>query len=112
MLSGIGPRVHLEEMGVFPIIADLPVGNTLSGHFVIPFDFLLDNSTELGWTSQPSESRVSVENLYQFLANSWGPLTRYPGLEMYIASGVNGNREWPDGMLYLICNYKCKYLCK
>ncbi len=109
MLSGIGPKEHLKEVGVSPLIADLPgVGSSLSEHFIVPFDFLLDNQTELGWTSG-SDSLSTVQNFYNFFVRSYGPLTRYPGLEMYIASGVNGDRDWPDGMLYLVYNQKCAF---
>lgn len=31
MLSGVGPREHLEQMGI-PVVADLPVGHNLQDH--------------------------------------------------------------------------------
>lgn len=38
MLSGIGPKKHLEEMGI-PCVADLPVGENLHDHLFFPITF-------------------------------------------------------------------------
>ncbi|XP_068081174.1 glucose dehydrogenase [FAD, quinone] [Anabrus simplex] len=36
MLSGIGPREHLEKIGINPIIEDLKVGENLHDHIMLP----------------------------------------------------------------------------
>uniref|UniRef100_H2Y9U3 Glucose-methanol-choline oxidoreductase N-terminal domain-containing protein n=1 Tax=Ciona savignyi TaxID=51511 RepID=H2Y9U3_CIOSA len=46
MLSGIGPRKHLEEMGI-DVIADMPgVGQNLQDHLQIPATFIATNLTK------------------------------------------------------------------
>ena len=42
MLSGVGPADHLTEKGIFPVIADLPVGKNLHDHVgIIGMVFLI-----------------------------------------------------------------------
>lgn len=42
MLSGIGPKKHLESIEI-PVLADLPVGFNLQDHMVISFSLSTTN---------------------------------------------------------------------
>ncbi|CAH1972274.1 unnamed protein product [Acanthoscelides obtectus] len=44
MMSGVGPKKHLKELGIVPRI-DLPVGENLQDHITTGFDLVLLNKT-------------------------------------------------------------------
>ncbi|XP_012217941.1 glucose dehydrogenase [FAD, quinone]-like [Linepithema humile] len=69
MLSGIGPKQHLREMGI-PNIVDLPVGKNLQDHVVwlgILLAFKNENATP------PSPINI-LDEAYDYLMHSRGPL--------------------------------------
>lgn len=68
MLSGVGPRDNLEEVGV-PVVRDLPVGENLQDHVYIPMHFAFSNFTQ----SVPPGTHL--DNAYQYLKDRTGPLS-------------------------------------
>ena len=63
MLSGIGHRKHLEDMGI-DVIADVPVGDNFREHVLTSIDFLIDSY------SLPKDSDdLTIKNLAQLLIN-------------------------------------------
>ncbi|KAJ8917305.1 hypothetical protein NQ315_002323 [Exocentrus adspersus] len=92
MLSGIGPRHHLESLGI-PCFQDLPVGGNLQDHVAfVGLSFLIDAPISL------SLERF-VEGISLLANNGTGPLTSLGGVEGigYIKTGVSKTvRDQPD----------------
>ena len=96
MLSGIGPRDHLTDLGI-PVQADLPVGNNLQDHILIPMDYLVVNESDIQW-SRNLDYIMTVQNLYDYYVNADGPLIQLPTVLTYHSSRFNDNPDWPDGI--------------
>ncbi len=109
MLSGIGHRDHLQSVGVTPLLVDLPVGDRLYEHLSINFDYLATNRSLIP-TEGDLANQLTVENLYQFFTRATGQLAGLPFAETYIATGINGERAWPDVNVYVLISQISKCL--
>ncbi|OWF45867.1 L-sorbose 1-dehydrogenase [Mizuhopecten yessoensis] len=74
MLSGVGPRKHLKDMGI-PVIADLPVGENLRDHLMFVFRQLTNTSH-----STTEEEAESLTEQLRYYVLGKGPLS-YGGPE-------------------------------
>ncbi len=70
MLSGLGPREHLEEMGI-PVVRDLPgVGSNLQDHLMVPLTYAVKDEAEAF-----SASVVSLlREVFNYVVRSAGSL--------------------------------------
>lgn len=99
MLSGIGPREHLETMGI-KVISDLPVGLNLQDHIYGSISFSINKRTSLMLTQT-----VTPPNIATYLSSGRGPLTALGGVEglgFLRSKFVNQSDDWPDIQIHLL----------
>ncbi|KAI4501931.1 hypothetical protein M0802_002613 [Mischocyttarus mexicanus] len=95
MLSGIGPRNHLESLSI-PVIQDSPgVGQNLQDHIAIGgLIFLIDYEISLVFSRL-----INVNSALRYAVTEDGPLTSSIGLEVvgFISTKyTNQTDDWPD----------------
>ncbi|KAH9493799.1 hypothetical protein DERF_014527 [Dermatophagoides farinae] len=100
MLSGIGPRDHLESLGI-PVIANLPVGKNLQDH-IYPggIHFTID-----GKYSMIQRRVSSLPNTIAYFALGRGPWTLLGGVEglgFIKTKFANQSDDWPDFEIHLV----------
>lgn len=74
MLSGIGPKKHLKEMGI-PTLVDRPVGMNLQDH-VTWLTFYLSYANES--TPLSNDENNEMDAIYEYLKQNIGPLHTLP----------------------------------
>lgn len=94
MLSGIGPKEHLEDIGI-PVVNDLRVGDNLQDHVAMGgLTFLIDKPVAI------VQDRFSPFGItMQYLANGKGPMTTLGGVEglaFVNTKFANESADWPD----------------
>jgi len=99
MLSGIGPRHHLEQLGV-PVLADLPVGQNMQSHVGTgEAAFTLEEPVSFN----PIRIFTNPLNILSYLRGE-GPLgavSGFEGMGIY-RTGLDPATSWPDIQLNLI----------
>ena len=96
MVSGIGPKKHLEKFGI-PVIADLPVGDNVQDHPAVSIHMEVKDP-RLG---SPGP-QLSVEQMYQLWTTRSGPLAFASDSITYINGKGNNDTEWPNLYFYTI----------
>lgn len=89
MLSGIGPKKHLQDMGI-QVVADLPVGKNLQDHTIWP-GLLIGFVNE---TQSPPMSTFGMDLAYNYLVHKKGELAT---VGINLLAFVNVSDFGPDG---------------
>lgn len=90
MLSGIGPRQHLEQLGI-DVKSDLHVGQNLQDHIDVPVFLQVHKSTAPELTVQQQ-----LDDLYQFIVHRNGPLSGVGLLNLVGLINTVNHTGWPD----------------
>ncbi|XP_075973649.1 ecdysone oxidase-like [Anticarsia gemmatalis] len=95
MLSGIGPKEHLESKGIQTIV-DLPmVGQNLIDHLLFPITVFSDELTE------NSEADDEFDNL-KYFHNRSGPLAQNVVLDTFAFYATNEDAKYPEFEAYVL----------
>lgn len=91
MLSGVGPKEHLDQMGI-PVVADLPVGKNLQDHLAwLGIHILYVNES-----TAPPTSTYAMDIAYEYLAHNSGELATV-GVDLLGFVNVNDpESKYPD----------------
>ncbi|XP_049274576.1 glucose dehydrogenase [FAD, quinone] isoform X2 [Rhipicephalus sanguineus] len=99
MLSGVGPRLHLESLGI-PVISDLPVGENLQDHIGgAGISFMINDSVSV------VRKRFNPKTALDYFIKGQGPLTVPGGVEgiSFIRTKYNAqNADWPDVEVHFV----------
>lgn len=95
MLSGVGPREHLEELGIKPVIQNLRVGENLNEHWTFAGLTFLVNETGLTINEERANDLLLFKDWF---VDHKGPLSLCGGVEGlgYISTKHNKIPKHPD----------------
>ncbi|CAN8022927.1 unnamed protein product [Ixodes persulcatus] len=99
MLSGIGPRRHLESLGI-RVISDLPVGENLQDHIGgAGISFSINDSVSV------VRKRFNPKTAFDYFLKGQGPLTVLGGVEGigFLRTKYNAESDdWPDAEIHFV----------
>ncbi|KAH9508964.1 hypothetical protein Btru_048406 [Bulinus truncatus] len=93
MLSGIGPKEHLDSLKI-PVLADLPVGENLQDHVMFEIGFFINRSL-----TATARSFVSLWSYLQYKLFGKGPLASPYQCEALAFKSISKEAksvDWPD----------------
>ncbi|CAG2107320.1 unnamed protein product [Medioppia subpectinata] len=92
MLSGVGPRQHLNSFGI-PVVLDLPVGDNYHNHPNVELDVPLKPQYSYLVNEVP---QFNVQQLSQLYYQNSGVQSQYPVSVLYYSTQLNRDKQWPN----------------
>ena len=89
MLSGIGPKDHLEKLKI-PVLLELPVGNYFKNHILFTR------------VPPPFTPPLTVNNLAKLYFEGTGPLSKNPFIALSFSTMSNPEPEWPNIFIWSV----------
>lgn len=98
MLSGIGPKKHLQDLGI-KVVQNLPVGETLYDHIAF-----LGLTFDVNKTFEPAQNVFDPELLASWREKGVGPLASLGGVEAlgFVRTKDKAKNNYPDMELILL----------
>lgn len=93
MLSGIGPRDHLQSLNI-TVLADLPVGNNFQDHVFIHHYYTVTNESYINPVVGPT-----VQQMYDYFIGHTGPLTQLANSITFFSTPGNDDPEFPNAVI-------------
>ena len=89
LLSGIGPKEHLNSLGI-PVVKNLPVGENFQDHLIVNV-FITPRGTEKNETEL-------LDTIYDYLIHKGGPLSSHgtAALTAFINTNFSSSSIYPD----------------
>lgn len=104
MLSGIGPRPHLNDIGI-DCLLDLPVGHNLQDHIILPLLF----KTKLQIQITPEEI---TSTLIEYMLKKTGPLSNIGLTDFMSFINTNNDSDCPNIQFHHVYFTKNDYALK
>jgi len=106
MLSGIGPKEHLEKLHI-PVKSNLPVGSNLQDHPMCIFEYLVSKPPTINVGDTYSDAKDQQKDMQQYLFYTKGYLgqpTAQGGVAFLRTNRAPVERPYPDIMFQLGCS--------
>ncbi|KAI2802135.1 hypothetical protein BLOT_010327 [Blomia tropicalis] len=103
MLSGVGPRKHLRQIGI-PVISNLPVGMNLQDHIYSGGLHFTVDQMNMEMMSHSTDASFTAANIALYMTAGAGPLTSLgavEGLAFINTKFANQTDDWPDFQVHL-----------